>query len=106
MKRVPIRLKLTAWYVAILLASLSLFGIAAFVAMRKGIEKSVDENLEGQANGVAEVMGRVIQQEPAELPQRTIAYAARIVLRWYSRRCGFLVKVVFGCIRSDGWADK
>jgi HAMP domain-containing protein len=67
MKRVPIRLKLTAWYVAILLASLSLFGIAAFVAMRKGIEKSVDENLEGQANGVAEVMGRVIQQEPAEL---------------------------------------
>ena len=67
MKRVSIRLRLTAWYVAILLASLSLFGIAAFLAMRKGIEKSVDENLEGQANGVAEVMGRVLQQEPAEL---------------------------------------
>ena len=67
MKRVSIRLKLTAWYVAILLASLSLFGIAAFLAMRKGIEKSVDENLEGQANGVAEVMGRVLQQKPSEL---------------------------------------
>ena len=67
MKRVSIRLRLTAWYVAILLASLSLFGIAAFLAMRKGIEKSVDENLEGQANGIAEVMGRVLQQEPAEL---------------------------------------
>ncbi|PYX85996.1 MAG: two-component sensor histidine kinase [Acidobacteria bacterium] len=67
MKRVSIRVKLTAWYVAILLASLSLFGIAAFVAMRKGIEKSVDENLEGQADGVEEVMGRVLQEEPARL---------------------------------------
>jgi len=52
---------------AILLVSLSLFGIVAFIAMRKGIEKSVDENLGGQADGVAEVMGRVLQQEPAEL---------------------------------------
>ena len=67
MKRLSIRLRLTAWYMAILLASLSLFGIVAFVAMRKGIDKSVDENLGGQADGVAEVMGRVLQQEPAEL---------------------------------------
>ena len=67
MKRLSIRLRLTAWYMAILLACLSLFGIVAFVAMRKGIEKSVDENLGGQADGVAEVMGRVLQQEPAEL---------------------------------------
>jgi heavy metal sensor kinase len=67
MKRLSIRLRLTAWYIAVLLASLSLFGIIAFVAMRKGIEKSVDENLGGEADGVAEVMGRVLQQEPAEL---------------------------------------
>jgi len=67
MRQVSIRLKLTASYVAILFASLSLFGIAAFVAMRNGIEKSVDENLEGQAGGVAEVMGRVLQEEPARL---------------------------------------
>jgi heavy metal sensor kinase len=67
MKRLSIRLRLTAWYVAILLASLSLFGITAFVAMKKGIEKSVDENLEGQADGVAEVVGRVLQEEPAAL---------------------------------------
>src|SRR5215469_4348669 len=67
MKRVSIRFKLTAWYIAILLASLSIFGIVAFVAMRKGIEKSVDENLGGQADGVAEVMGRVLQEEPARL---------------------------------------
>src|SRR5437588_7524698 len=67
MKRVSIRVKLTAWYVAILLASLSLFAIIAFVAMRKGIEKSVDENLEGQAAGVEELIERVRQTEPAQL---------------------------------------
>ena len=67
MKRVSIRLKLTAWYLAILLAGLSVFGITAFIAMRKGIEKSVDENLEGQADGIEEVMGRVLQQEPTRL---------------------------------------
>lgn len=61
MRRVSIRIKLIAWYIAILLASLSLFGIAAFVAMKKGIEKSVDENLEGQTGGIEEVMGRVLQ---------------------------------------------
>ena len=67
MKRVSIRFKLTAWYIAILLASLSIFGITAFVAMRKGIEKSVDENLGGQADGVEEVMGRVLQEGPERL---------------------------------------
>lgn len=67
MKRISIRLKLTAWYIAVLLASLTLFGIIAFVAMRKGIEKSVDENLEGQASGVQELMGRVFKEEPARL---------------------------------------
>ena len=68
MKRFSIRLRLTAWYIAILLASLSIFGVAAFVAMRKGIEKSVDENLEGQAGGIEEVMGSVLKEEPARLP--------------------------------------
>ena len=69
MKRVSIRLKLTAWYVAILLASLSLFGVAAFLAMRKGIEKSVDESLKGQADGVAEVMELVLREEPSRLQE-------------------------------------
>lgn len=69
MKRVSIRLKLTAWYVAILLASLSLFGAIAFAVMRNGIEKSVDEHLEGQAAGIEEVMAHVLQQEPTRLQE-------------------------------------
>jgi hypothetical protein len=67
MKPISIRLKLTAWYVAVLLASLILFAITAFIVMKKGIEKSVDENLEGQAAGVEEVIERVVQAEPARL---------------------------------------
>lgn len=70
MKRISIRLKLTAWYIAILLASLGIFGVAAFLAMRKGIEKSVDENLGGQADGVEEVMARVLQEGPARLQDK------------------------------------
>src|SRR5215469_18527908 len=67
MKPISIRLRLTAWYVGVLLASLTLFGVAAFLAMRKGIEKSVDESLEGEAAGVEEVMGRALQEEPTRL---------------------------------------
>jgi two-component system, OmpR family, heavy metal sensor histidine kinase CusS len=67
MKRPSIRLKLTAWYVAVLLASLSIFGIAAFLAMKQGIEKTVDESLEDQAASIEELMGRVLKEEPAQL---------------------------------------
>src|SRR5499425_731560 len=67
MKPLSIRLKLTAWYIAILLASLSIFSVAAFFAMKKGIETSVDENLEGQVSGIEELMGRVLNEEPTRL---------------------------------------
>ena len=67
MTPLPIRVKLTAWYMAILLASLSIFGVAAFFAMKKGIETSVDENLEGQAAGIEELIGRVLDEEPTQL---------------------------------------
>ena len=69
MKQLSIRLRLTAWYVAILLASLSLFGFLAFLAMKRGIEKSVDENLAGQAASVEEVIERALQAAPARLPE-------------------------------------
>jgi len=67
MKPLSIRLKLTVWYITVLLASLSVFGMAAFFAMKKGIETTVDENLEEQADGIEELMGRVLQEEPARL---------------------------------------
>lgn len=74
MKRVSIRLRLSVWYIAILLASLSTFGVIAFVGMRSGIEKSVDENLEGQASGIEEVMGHVLKQQPGRLQDELREY--------------------------------
>ena len=67
MKPLSIRLKLTAWYVAFLLASLSVFSVVAFLAMKKGIDRTVDENLEEQAASIEELMGHVIQEEPSRL---------------------------------------
>ena len=54
MKRVPIRLKLTAWYVAILLASLSLFGIAAF-----GVCIDIGGNHAGAVSGLMNCIGQM-----------------------------------------------
>lgn len=67
MKPLSIRLKLTAWYVAVLLASLGIFGIAAYFAMKEGIERTVDQNLEEQAGGIEELMRSVLRDEPARL---------------------------------------
>lgn len=67
MKPLSIRVKLTAWYVAVLLASLGIFGIAAFLAMKGGIESTVDEGLEEQAGGIEELMRGVLRDEPARL---------------------------------------
>jgi len=35
--------------------------------MKKGIETSVDENLEGEAAGIEELIGRVLNEEPTRL---------------------------------------
>ena len=67
MRPLSIRLRLTAWYVAFLLASLSILGIVAFLAMKKGIYETVDENLREQAASIEELMGRVMQDEPSRL---------------------------------------
>jgi len=67
MRPLSIRLRLTAWYVAFLLASLSILGIVAFLAMKKGIYETVDENLREQAASIEGLMGRAMQEEPSRL---------------------------------------
>lgn len=52
MKPLAIRFKLTAWYLAVLVATIAIFGAAAFLTMRKGIDVSVDEGLEDQASAI------------------------------------------------------
>ena len=56
--RLPIRLRITAWYFAVLAAGFGLFGLAAFYGMRTAILETVDENLEDQVEGVRQLVAR------------------------------------------------
>lgn len=66
----PIRLRLTAWYFAVLAAVLSAFGIAAYLEMEHSIHRTVDEELEARAEGVHQLIERTIQRgAPQDLPE-------------------------------------
>ena len=58
----PIRLRLTAWYFAILAVVLSAFGISAYFAMRHSIRQTVDEELQIRSEGVHQLIERDIQR--------------------------------------------
>src|SRR5580700_12230066 len=58
----PIRLRLTAWYFAILAVVLSAFGISAYLEMRHSIRRTVDEELQIRAEGVHQLIERDIQR--------------------------------------------
>lgn len=64
MKPLSIRLKLTGWYSAVLLATFVLFGFVALFAMRRGIEISVDEGLRDHLSGIGELMRNVLPEGP------------------------------------------
>src|ERR1700730_3778339 len=87
MKPLPIRLKLTAWYFAVLVGTLGVFGIVAFLAMQKGIEATVDEGLQDKARGIEELIGRALPEgserlerelrDPAEVRSEGAFYQVR-----------------------------
>jgi heavy metal sensor kinase len=62
MMTLPIRLRLTAWYFAILAVVLSAFGISAYFAMRHSIRQTVDEELQIRCEGVHQLIERDIER--------------------------------------------
>ena len=48
MTSLPLRIRITAWYFAVLVTGISLFGVVAFYGMRGSILETVDENLQDQ----------------------------------------------------------
>jgi len=62
MMTLPIRLRLTAWYFAVLAVVLSAFGIGAYLDMRHSIHRTVDEELQIRAEGVRQMIERTIQR--------------------------------------------
>src|SRR5665213_1510998 len=66
----PIRLRLTAWYFAVLAVVLSAFGVSAYLAMRHSIRQTVDEELKIRAEGVHQLIERNVQRgAKADLPE-------------------------------------
>lgn len=51
-----IRVRLTAWYAAVLIVGLSLFGISVWLALNRSLYESVDESLEDRVAGVRRFM--------------------------------------------------
>ena len=56
----PIRLRLTAWYFAVLAVVLSAFGVSAYIEMRHSIHRTVDEELQFRAEGVHQLIERTV----------------------------------------------
>jgi heavy metal sensor kinase len=63
MMTLPIRLRLTAWYFAVLALVLSAFGVSAYVEMRHSMHRTVDEELQIRAEGVHQLIVRTIQRD-------------------------------------------
>ena len=59
MKIVSIRVRLTAWYFAILTIALSFFGAGMFLVMRESVHTAVDNDLAVRFNGVQRFIQRV-----------------------------------------------
>ncbi|HEV2523135.1 MAG TPA: ATP-binding protein [Candidatus Acidoferrales bacterium] len=62
MMTLPIRLRLAVWYFAVLAIVLSAFGTSAYYLMRHSIRKTVDEELDIRAEGVHQLIDKVVQR--------------------------------------------
>jgi heavy metal sensor kinase len=70
MMTLPIKIRLTAWFFAVLAVVLSAFGISAYLEMRHSIHRTVDEELVIRAEGVHQLIERTIQRgRPEDLPE-------------------------------------
>ena len=100
MMTLPIRLRLTAWYFAVLAVVLSAFGVSAYLEMRHSIHRTVDEELQIRAEGVHQLIERDIQQgRKDDLPGRASrAYGTAGRRRPFAgfRRAGQLVVSILG----------
>jgi heavy metal sensor kinase len=67
MTSIPLRIRIMAWYFAVLVTGFSLFGVVAFYGMRGSILETVDENLQDQIQGVRELIERTASQGRVEL---------------------------------------
>jgi heavy metal sensor kinase len=58
MKHFSIRIRLTAWYAAVLSVTFCLFGVGMFLAMQHSVNRAVDEQLRSRLRGVQSFLER------------------------------------------------
>lgn len=56
MRPPPIRVRLTAWYVAVILASLALYSAGTYFGLRRAIEDTVDQQLQVRSDNVRQFL--------------------------------------------------
>ncbi len=62
------RVRLTAWYFAVLAVTFILFGMGMFLAMRASVHAAVDQGLRVRLKGVQRFMERHIQESHGRSP--------------------------------------
>jgi heavy metal sensor kinase len=69
MRPPPIRVRLTAWYLVVIFASLALYSIATYFGLRKAIEDTVDHQLQVRSDNIAQFLKTNAIQQAANAPQ-------------------------------------
>lgn len=69
MKPPPVRVRLTAWYLVVIFASLALYSLATYFGLRKAIEDTVDHQLEVRTNNIQQFLKTIAQQQQGDAPQ-------------------------------------
>jgi heavy metal sensor kinase len=69
MRPPPIRVRLTAWYLAVIFVSLILYSIGMYFGLRKAIEDTVDHQLQARSDNIAQFLKTNAIQQAANAPQ-------------------------------------
>jgi len=69
MKPTPIRIRLTAWYLAVIFGSLALYSIGMYFGLQKAIEDTIDNQLQVRSDNIKQFLLSNPLQQPAAAPQ-------------------------------------
>ena len=69
MRPLPMRMRLTAWHLTVILASFALYSIAVYVGLRKAIEDTVDSQLRIRSDNIAQFLESASPQQDATVPR-------------------------------------
>ena len=69
MRPLPIRVRLTGWYLAVICATFVLFSLGMYIGVRKAIENTVDSQLSQRTENIEQFMNQHHPGEPSKMPQ-------------------------------------